>query len=133
VNEKRGFIWGMSLKEGTYNNTDEWLIACGIVDAQERNDIIAFLSASFIDAPSPGTIDKVWIGNQTFWNSEVEMTLITPPNVTPPENPEMSDEECRLGKYPPFSCYSSGYIVIGDDDIYSDHSPSMVEIEASEE
>ncbi|HUU03604.1 MAG TPA: hypothetical protein VM425_19365 [Myxococcota bacterium] len=125
------FAGDMNNRKSTDITGEEWMDRCNFSETEKtaaRN-----LLALFTDAPSLGTIDKIWLGKPTLWNDEYKTRLLIPPNFSPPENPEMSDEECRMGKYPPFSCYSNGYIVIGNDNIYSDHSPSMVEVEANEE
>jgi len=102
----------------------EWMDRCNL-PAEQRQ----LVQDSFFDAPSPGPIDKVWVGTTDFWNHEVGWKIMQPPSHMDPA--QMSERQCREEWYPPFSCFALGYYVVGEDNVYSDHSPSMVEVEPS--
>ena len=105
-------------------DADALMDECNVTDEGERQEA-RDLMYSFEDAPGRGKIDKVLVGKPGDWIRDVELEIVEPP----PEE-EMPSEICRQEIYPPFSCFPLGYYMEGVDNAYSDHSPSMVEIEA---
>lgn len=101
---------------GDMNTYEGWDTDCGIDKEQE---VFHF----FKDAPGDGPIDKVWVGEPEAWTHDIALDV-----VPPPQPPEMERDICHLEKYPPFYCRELGYYFLGDTP-YSDHSPSMVEVE----
>ncbi|MBN2231037.1 MAG: hypothetical protein JW779_15740, partial [Candidatus Thorarchaeota archaeon] len=94
-------------------NTHE-LQSCSESDRERIRDLIKY----FTNAPDPGDgwIDKVWVGIAEKFNSDAAFIVTKPP------------EGSVLF---PFSGYEFGYIVIDQRQIYTDHSPVLVEVEAA--
>ena len=109
---------------GDMNTHDGWELECGI-DADEE------VFRYFQDAPYSNFIDKVWVGKaydeQTgdmIFESDRELDVVH----TPWDLGEMTLQACN-DYYFPFICKVLGYVAPNDND-YSDHSPTMVEIRA---
>lgn len=88
-----------------------------IEDCDDPDAIWWYINRYFIDAPSPRTdfMDKVWVGQEYHWDTDAPLYIVNP-----------VPGESRW----PFSNYDYGYLVVGENKIYTDHSPAMVEIES---
>ncbi|MBN2498909.1 MAG: hypothetical protein JXR96_30240, partial [Deltaproteobacteria bacterium] len=110
---------------GDMNTHDNWEEECNII-AEDA------VWTYFFDTPYEPFIDKVWLGKPVNFDGDIGFTndvnflLI---------NPEKPLNECSYNNWP-FKCRDNGYVLYpeeGEENIYSDHGPNMIEIMAPEQ